>query len=58
MWEYDKADQAMFLIKDGVRYEVKVIDTFEGDYQSNTLVYIKTGEKLTNGYLNNNSGAR
>ena len=51
MWEYDKADQAMFLIKDGVKYEVKVIDTFEGDYQSNTLVYTKIGEKLTNGYL-------
>lgn len=51
MWEYDKADRAMFLIKDGVRYEVKVIDTFEGDYQSNTLVYTKIGEKLTNGYL-------
>lgn len=53
MWEYDSVEKAMFLVKDGVRYEVKIIDTFEGDYQSNTLVYTKTGEKLTNGDLNN-----
>lgn len=46
MWEYDKAEQSMFLIKDGVKYEVKVVDSFEGDYQSNTLVYTKIGEKV------------